>query len=86
MSSQISPDAFSQFFAWAPIVIGIAIYAIFFVAKRHESGPHGAPVGQSYACAQCGRRSSREHMLPQERGGSVNWYCERCAREAVPAH
>jgi hypothetical protein len=86
MDSQISPTAFNQFFAWAPVIVGITIYAIFFVAKRHEEGATGTPIGQAYVCAQCGRRDSREHMTPEERNGSINWYCHRCAHAAAPAH
>jgi hypothetical protein len=75
----ISGSAYSQFFAWAPLVVGILIYASFYAAKRHEEPAGGAPIGQSYACAGCGRRGSREHMIPQEHEGAVTWYCTHCA-------
>jgi hypothetical protein len=80
MEPQISPGVFDQFFAWSPLVIGIAIYLLFYVAKRHETVPgHGMPIGQTFACANCGRRGAREHMVPQEHGGAVSWYCSHCA-------
>jgi len=80
MNSAIPGPAFNQFFAWAPLVIGLAIYLAFFVAKRHETAPSsGVPIGQTYACANCGRRGHREHMVPQEHAGALSWYCARCA-------
>jgi hypothetical protein len=79
MEPQISQNAFDSFFAWAPLIIGLAIYAIFFVAKRHETAPGSTPIGQTFACASCGRRGVREHMVPQEHAGAVSWYCSRCA-------
>lgn len=77
--SQVSPEAFDHFFFWAPWIIGILIYAIFYIAKRHETAPAGVPIGQTYACANCGRRGHRDHMTPQEHDGAVSYYCSRCA-------
>lgn len=77
--SQISATSFAHFFAWAPLVIGVVIYAIFYVAKRHEVAVGGAPIGQTFACARCGRRGQREHMVPREHGGATAWYCTHCA-------
>ena len=80
MEPQVSQNAFDQFFGWAPLIIGIVIYAIFYVAKRRETSPNsGMPIGQTFACANCGRRGVREHMVPQEHGGAVSWFCHRCA-------
>ncbi|MBV8499921.1 MAG: hypothetical protein JO003_11775 [Candidatus Eremiobacteraeota bacterium] len=79
MIAEISGGAFDAFFAWAPWVIGLLIYLAFYVAKRHESATKPAPVGQTYACAGCGRRGPREHMVPQQHGGAVGWYCADCA-------
>jgi hypothetical protein len=80
MDSAISPTAFNHFFAWAPLVLGIVIYALFYVAKRHETAPSsGVPFGQTYSCAACGRRGNREHMVPVEHAGAMSWYCSRCA-------
>lgn len=79
MEPTISQNAFDQFFAWSPLIIGIVIYALFYVAKRHEASNSGAPIGQTFACANCGRRGVREHMVPQEHGGAVSWYCSRCS-------
>ncbi len=36
MEPVISQTTFDQFFAWAPLVLALAIYGIFYVAKRHE--------------------------------------------------
>lgn len=74
----LSPSAFDQFFAYAPLVIGLAIYLIFFLAKRHEVTETGVPIGQTYACASCGRRGARDHMVPREHDGAVSWYCAKC--------
>ena len=40
----------------------------------------GVPIGQTFACANCGRRGRREHMVPQQHGGATSWYCAHCAR------
>jgi hypothetical protein len=84
--AQISAGGFDAFFAWAPLVIGLAIYSAFYIAKRHESGPAATPVGQTYACAGCGRRGSRDRMVPQNHGGAVGWYCTNCAASEAIAH
>ncbi|HEY6326014.1 MAG TPA: hypothetical protein VIW73_05795 [Candidatus Cybelea sp.] len=81
MIAEISGSTFDAFFAWSPWVIGVAIYLIFFVAKRHESAARPASVGQTYACAGCGRRGPREQMLPQDHGGAIGWYCNDCAAQ-----
>jgi ribosomal protein L37AE/L43A len=59
--------------------MGLAIYLIFFLAKRHEVTETGVPIGQTYACASCGRRGVRDHMVPREHDGAVSWYCAKCA-------
>jgi hypothetical protein len=77
MNPSISPSSFDNFFAWSPLVIGVIIYAIFYVAKRHEK-QRGTPIGQSVACAACGRKLRREHMTPIQQDGSIVWYCGHC--------
>jgi hypothetical protein len=79
VNPQISGDAFDVFFAWAPWAIGAVIYFVFYVAKRHEGAGQATSIGQTYACAGCGRRGSRDQMLPQDHGGAVGWYCPHCA-------
>jgi hypothetical protein len=80
MNSQTIPnDWFDLIFGYSPLVIGLVIYAIFFVAKRHEVAAGGAPIGQTFACANCGRRGIREHMVPQQHDGAVSYYCSHCA-------
>ncbi|MGB8910287.1 MAG: hypothetical protein WCC84_16190 [Candidatus Cybelea sp.] len=82
MIAEISPHAFASFFAWAPWVIGVAIYAIFYIAKRHEVAVVPVSAGQTYACAVCGRRGTREQMVAQNHGGAVGWQCAGCAAGA----
>lgn len=79
MGPQISASAFDVFFGSAPFVIGIVIYAIFYVAKRAEVTEPGVPIGQTYACASCGKRGVREHMVPTQHAGAMSWYCAHCA-------
>ena len=81
MGPQISGSVFDQIFAFAPLVIGVAIYATFYIAKRREVTEPGVPIGQTYACAGCGRRGAREHMVPVEHAGAVSWYCSHCAAQ-----
>ena len=79
MASQISGTFFNQFFAVAPLVVGLLIYLVLYMAKRHEAMAGGAPIGQTFACANCGRRGQREHMVPREHSGATSWYCTHCA-------
>jgi hypothetical protein len=86
MIAEISSDAFDSFFAWAPLVIGVVIYLAFYVAKRHEAPGNAPSPGQTYACAVCGRRGSRDAMVPQNHGGAVGYQCAQCATAGAPAH
>ena len=80
MDTVISPGTLSGFFAWAPLVLGVAIYGFVFAAKRHEGHDSSAvPIGQTFACAGCGKRGVREHMVPQTHAGAISYYCARCA-------
>lgn len=80
MDTKISPETLSGFFAFAPLVLGIIIYAVAFAAKRHEGHDNSAvPIGQTFACAGCGKRGVREHMVPQAHSGAVSYYCGKCA-------
>ncbi|HKU81954.1 MAG TPA: hypothetical protein VJP76_07275 [Candidatus Tumulicola sp.] len=80
MDSQISASSFDHFFGWAPLVVFALICLVFYVAKRHEVTETGVPIGQTFACANCGRRGHREHMVPREHAGATSWYCGHCAR------
>ena len=86
MNPQISPGAFDAFFAWAPLVVGIVIYATFYFAKRAECArvpapvTHAGPVTPTFSCSQCGRVGTMEQMLPQDRGGAVTYACAHCAQ------
>jgi DNA-directed RNA polymerase subunit RPC12/RpoP len=91
MNPIVSSDTFDAFFAWAPWVVGITIYLVFYFAKRREiatsmaaaqatlAQPHAA---QTFACSQCGRSGSREQMVAQDHGGAVGYKCTNCAQEA----
>jgi hypothetical protein len=81
--AEISPHAFASFFAWAPWVIGIIIYGVFYVAKRNEVADTPVSAGQTFACAVCGRRGTRAQMVAQNHGGAVGWQCANCATQAV---
>jgi len=87
MIAEISSETFDSFFGLAPLVIGLIIYAIFYVAKRHEVS--ASPAGSahtSYACAVCGRRGPLDQMVAQDHAGAVGYVCARCASAPAPAH
>ncbi len=79
MDGVVSAQDLGRFFAWAPLVLGVAIYFVAWMAKRHEGVTAPATLGATYACAKCGRRGSREHMVPQTHEGAVSYYCSHCA-------
>ncbi len=83
MSPQISSGTFDAVFGWAPFVAVVIIFFVFYFAKRRETSGGPVPIGQTYACAGCGRRGAREHMVPQEHLGAVGWYCSHCATQAA---
>lgn len=88
MIAEISSNTFDSFFAWAPLVVGLIIYASFWVAKRNESSSHahGSSHTTTYACAICGRRGPLEQMVPQQHGGAVGYQCSHCAASSALAH
>ena len=69
MNPQISSDTFDSFFAWAPWVIGAAIYFAFYVAKRHEIARRRRPRTRGTDLASVRRlRAARDRatqMVPQ---------------------
>jgi hypothetical protein len=85
VNPQIPADAFNSFFAWAPWIVGITIYGIFYVAKRRECAPvpvtvtNSGPVTSTFACTQCGRVGTMDQMVPKDRGGAVTYTCAACA-------
>ena len=83
MIAEISAHAFDSFFAWAPWIVGIVIYAGFYFAKRSETStvPQSAPGPTTYACSSCGRRGTREQMVAQHHDGAVIWQCANCATQ-----
>ncbi|HYL26392.1 MAG TPA: hypothetical protein VEW74_01090 [Candidatus Nitrosotalea sp.] len=81
MIAEISANTFDSFFAWAPWIIGLVIYFAFYLAKRHETATVPASSGPTtYACSGCGRRGTREQMVPQVHDGAVAWQCASCAK------
>lgn len=86
MIAEISSHTFDSFFAWAPWVVGAAIYFVFYVAKRREGATSLGSIGQTYACAVCGRRGLRDQMVPQHHGGAIGWQCAQCATSQATAH
>jgi len=86
MIAEISSEAFDSFFAWAPLVVGIIIYAAFYVAKRHEKPTTVAASRTTYACAVCGRRGALDQMVPHDHGGAIGYVCSHCAAVSQPAH
>ena len=78
MEPMISPQTLQYFFFSAPIVLGVLIYAYFFFAKRHEFVTTAGTLGETYACASCGKRGSKEHMLPQTHDGAISYVCAKC--------
>ena len=72
-------ELISEVFAWAPLTAFVIVMIILYTATRRVPAHHGPPLGTTYACAQCGRRGSHEHMVPVTHEGAVVWYCGRCA-------
>lgn len=72
-------ELISKVFAWAPLTAFVIVMIILYTATRRVAAHHGPPIGRTYACAQCGRRGSQEHMVPVTHEGAVVWYCGRCA-------
>lgn len=79
MNPVVSQDALRDFFAWAPLALGLVIYLAVWLSKRHEA-VIVPTIGATYSCTNCGRRGSREHMVPQVHGGAVSYYCSHCAK------
>ena len=81
MTAAISSHAFDSFFAWAPWVVGAAIYFIFWIAKRREVSTASAASAAhaTYACSSCGRRGRLEQMVAQNHGGAMGYQCANCA-------
>jgi len=80
MNPVVPDNVLGSVFAWAPLVLGIAVTVAYWLAKRHEGVTAPATLGATYACANCGRRASKEHMVPQTHDGAVSYYCSNCAK------
>lgn len=77
MNVAVSQQTLDQVFATLPIVILLIVVAVVYLLTRGRNT--GTPIGQTFACARCGRRGAREHMVPQAHDGAVSWACARCA-------
>lgn len=77
----LQPEVVDHFFAWAPWVVFAVILAVVYSMTRGQRHVQ-VPIGQTHACAACGRRENHEHMVPVTREGAVLWYCERHAGSA----
>jgi len=86
MNPQVSSSTFDSFFGWAPLVIGLIIYSVFYFAKRHETSEPASGSSTTYSCASCGRRGSLDQMVPQQHAGATGYYCANCATAQVAAH
>lgn len=73
-----NPDLINEVFAWAPLTGFVIVMAVLYTATR-RAPVQRAPHGKTFACAQCGRRGSHDHMVPVTHEGAVVWYCARCA-------
>jgi hypothetical protein len=78
MGPQLPSEWIAWTFAAAPFVIGAAILLVTYLMVRGQTN-QTVPIGQTYACARCGRRGHREHMVPVAHEGAVLWYCAHCA-------
>ena len=72
-------ETLNAFFAYAPWIGFILAVLVVYLATRHERNRQAVPIGQTFACSECGHRGKREHMVPVAREGSVIWYCHRHA-------
>ncbi|GAC1614256.1 MAG: hypothetical protein NVS9B12_15180 [Vulcanimicrobiaceae bacterium] len=73
-------ETLNTFFAYAPLVAFLAIVAVAYFATRAHLHRHVIPVGQTFACNECGHRDKRDHMVPVAREGAILWFCHRHAR------
>lgn len=72
-------DTWLQYaFGYAPWVIFALIVLVAFVATR-GGAKQPAKVGQTFACARCGRRGAAEQMVTVSHEGADTWYCSQCA-------
>lgn len=77
----VVPDSLlGSFYACAPVVLGLAVFFAYWLAKRNEGVTAPSTLGATYACANCGKRGSKEDMVPQTHDGAVSYYCSNCAK------
>jgi hypothetical protein len=76
----ISQTTFDTIFGFLPWVIGLLVVLTTYLMVR-TSLNKSTPIGQTFACASCGRRGARDHMVPATHEGAVAWYCSRCSHD-----
>jgi hypothetical protein len=81
MNPVVSDDSLRLIFAFAPWIIGLVIVLVTYLSVRDRLSQR-VPIGQTFACANCGRRGQREHMVPAAHEGAVSWYCSHCTETA----
>lgn len=77
MNAAVSQQTIDQVFASLPIIVLLVIVTAVYLLTRGRNT--AVPIGQTFACARCGRRGAREHMVPQTHEGAVSWMCSRCS-------
>ena len=90
MNPTVSSDTFDTFFAWAPWVVGVAIYLTLYFAKRREIATSKASLSRQQPSsprplharnAAAAARATK--WCPQDHGGAVGYKCSSCAQEAL---
>ena len=67
-------------FSCAPwVLFGLILLVAFIMTRGHKAEP--AKIGQTFACAACHRRGSRDQMVTVNREGAVMWYCPQCSSQ-----
>ena len=79
MNATIPSDQFNTFFGLLPWVVGLLILLVAYIALHNQSSKT-VPVGQTFACSNCGRRGRRGHMVPVTHAGAISWQCAHCAK------
>ena len=76
----ISQQTFDSLFASLPWIVGILVVLIAYIMVRGSLNK-STPSGQTFACAGCGRRGARDHMVPAAHAGAITWYCSHCSSD-----
>jgi DNA-directed RNA polymerase subunit RPC12/RpoP len=80
MNPVVPDSVLGSIFALAPLILGVGVTFAYWLAKRNEGVTVPGTLGTTYACANCGKRGTKEHMVPQTHDGAVSYYCSHCAK------